>query len=93
MNLLQAIREKFLDSYNMASGIIRSMRGDPQAWEASIRRFEARESLQPAPADVNTEKPVTKHSDYGWQDENIPPKMVQKAWMTIIWEWEIGVIF
>jgi lysophospholipase L1-like esterase len=52
MNLLQAIREKFLDSYNMASGIIRSMRGDPQAWEASIRRFEARERLQPAPANV-----------------------------------------
>jgi lysophospholipase L1-like esterase len=52
MSLLQAFREKFLDSYNMASGMLRSMRGDPQAWEASIRRFEVRDRLQPAPPEV-----------------------------------------
>jgi lysophospholipase L1-like esterase len=52
VNFAQALREKFLDNYNMLSGILRSMRGDPQAWEASLRRFEARERLNPAPADV-----------------------------------------
>jgi hypothetical protein len=49
MNFAQDLKEKFLDSYNMLSGVLRSARGDPQAWEASIRRFEARERLQPAP--------------------------------------------
>jgi lysophospholipase L1-like esterase len=52
MNLAQKIREKFLDNFNMASGMLRSLRGDPQAWEASIHRFEARERLQPSPADA-----------------------------------------
>ena len=47
MNLAQSIKDKFLDNFNMFSGMLRSMRGDPQAWEASIRRFEARERLQP----------------------------------------------
>ena len=50
MNFAQAIREKFLDNYNMLSGMLRSMRGDPDAWEASLRRFEARERLSPSPA-------------------------------------------
>ena len=50
MNLTQNLKEKFLDTFNMLSGMLRSMRGDPQAWEASIRRFEARQRLQPAPA-------------------------------------------
>ncbi|MGA2489445.1 MAG: GDSL-type esterase/lipase family protein [Anaerolineales bacterium] len=49
MNIAQKIREKFLDNVNMASGMLRSWRGDPQAWEASIRRYEARERLQPVP--------------------------------------------
>ena len=52
MNFAQTIREKFLDNYNMLSGMLRSMRGDPEAWEASLRRFEARERLSPAPANV-----------------------------------------
>ena len=52
MNFVQNLKEKFLDNYNMLSGVLRSMRGDPQAWEASIRRFEARERLLPAPADA-----------------------------------------
>ena len=52
MNLSQIIKDKFLDNFNMASGMLRSLRGDPQAWEASIRRFEARERLHPSPADV-----------------------------------------
>jgi hypothetical protein len=52
VNLTQKIKEKFIDNVNMASGMLRSMRGDPQAWEASIRRFETRELHQPVPADV-----------------------------------------
>jgi lysophospholipase L1-like esterase len=49
MNFVQAIQEKFTDIFNMASGMLRSWRGDPQAWEASIRRFEACDRLRPAP--------------------------------------------
>jgi len=52
VNFLKAIQDKFIDTYNRISGSIRSARGDPQAWEASIRRFEARQRLQPAPAGV-----------------------------------------
>jgi lysophospholipase L1-like esterase len=52
VNLAQKIQDKFLDSFNMASGMLRSFRGDPEAWEASLRRFEARERLRPAPADA-----------------------------------------
>ena len=52
MNFAQNLKEKFLDNYNMLSGVLRSMRGDPQAWEPSIRRFEARARLLPAPADA-----------------------------------------
>jgi lysophospholipase L1-like esterase len=52
MNLIQAIKEKFLDNFNMISGLLRSARGDPDAWEASIRRFEARERLLPASAGI-----------------------------------------
>ena len=51
MNLIQKIKDKFLDNFNLVSGSLRSMRGDPEAWEASIRRFEARERRQP-PADA-----------------------------------------
>ncbi len=49
MHLAQNIREKYLDIFNMASGMLRSFRNDPQAWEATIRRSEARERLQPSP--------------------------------------------
>jgi lysophospholipase L1-like esterase len=36
---------------NLASGVIRSARGDPNAWEASIREFEAQDKLQPPTVD------------------------------------------
>ena len=49
MNFVQSIREKFLDSFSMLSGVLRSARGDPNAWEASLRRFETRDRLEPAP--------------------------------------------
>jgi lysophospholipase L1-like esterase len=52
MNFFQSLKDKFLDNYNMLSGVLRSARGDPDAWEASLRRFEARDRLQPAPVDV-----------------------------------------
>jgi hypothetical protein len=50
MNLAQKFKDKFLDAFNMASGMLGSWFGDPQAWEASIRRFEVRERLLPSPA-------------------------------------------
>jgi lysophospholipase L1-like esterase len=49
---LQNLKEKFLDNYNMLSGVLRSARCDPDAWEASLRHFEARDRIQPAPQDV-----------------------------------------
>jgi hypothetical protein len=52
MNFFQSLKDKFLDNYNMLSGMLRSARGDPDAWEASLRRFEARDRLQPAPVEV-----------------------------------------
>ncbi len=52
MNVHPTIRERFLAGFNMASGMLRSWDGDPQAWEASIRRFEARERLQPSPSEA-----------------------------------------
>jgi lysophospholipase L1-like esterase len=52
VNITHQIKEKTLDTYNLISGSLRSMRGDPQAWEASIRRFEDRDHIQPAPPGV-----------------------------------------
>jgi lysophospholipase L1-like esterase len=47
MNLLQKIQKRFVDNFNMLSGVIRSARNDPDAWEASIRTFEARDRREP----------------------------------------------
>lgn len=47
MNISQKIKKQFLDSFNMFSGMLRSARNDPDAWEASIRSFEAQDRRQP----------------------------------------------
>ncbi|MGB8214952.1 MAG: GDSL-type esterase/lipase family protein [Anaerolineales bacterium] len=52
MNIAQKIKGQITDTFNMVSGSMRSARGDPQAWEASIRRFEAWERLHPCPTDA-----------------------------------------
>lgn len=47
MNLWQKIKKRFRDNFNMISGMIRSSRNDPDAWEASIRTFEEQDRRQP----------------------------------------------
>jgi lysophospholipase L1-like esterase len=52
----QKILKRWTDGMDMFSGMLRTMWGDPNAWEASIRRFEAedRRSLPPADCVVFT---------------------------------------
>jgi lysophospholipase L1-like esterase len=45
------IWQKTQKQFNMFSGIIRSIRNDPDAWVASIRSFEAQDQRQFPPAD------------------------------------------
>lgn len=47
MRFWQKIKKQYRDSLNMASGMIGSFRNDPNAWEASIRSFEAQDRRQP----------------------------------------------
>jgi lysophospholipase L1-like esterase len=43
----QNIWQQFLDTVDMIVSIIKAGRGDPDAWENSIQRFEAQDRLQP----------------------------------------------
>ena len=52
MNIWQKTQKQFTDGFNMFSGMIRSFRNDPNAWEASIRSFEAQDRRQLPPPDV-----------------------------------------
>lgn len=47
MNIWQNIKKQYHNSVNMISGMIRSMRNDPDAWEASIRMFETEDRREP----------------------------------------------
>lgn len=47
MSTWQKIKEPFQRGFNMLSGILRSLRNDPDAWEASIRSFESQDRRQP----------------------------------------------
>ncbi len=47
MNIWQKIEKQFRANFNILSGMIRSARNDPDAWEASIRSFEAQDRRQP----------------------------------------------
>lgn len=47
MNIWQKTQKQFMDRLNMISGILGSIRNDPDAWEASIRSFEAQDRLNP----------------------------------------------
>ncbi|MFT3890449.1 MAG: GDSL-type esterase/lipase family protein [Anaerolineales bacterium] len=46
MNIWQKAQKQFFDKFNMFSGVLRSLRNDPDAWEASIRSFEAQDHRQ-----------------------------------------------
>ena len=41
------LKKEFFNSFNMFSGMIRSTWNDPDAWDASIRSFEAQDHRQP----------------------------------------------
>ncbi|MBK9924261.1 MAG: hypothetical protein IPP66_03125 [Anaerolineales bacterium] len=47
MNIWQKTQKRIRDGFNMFSGILGSIRNDPNAWEASIRSFEAQDRLTP----------------------------------------------
>ncbi len=47
MNIWQKTKKQFRDNFNLLSGMIRSARNDPDAWEASIRTFEEQDQRQP----------------------------------------------
>jgi len=47
VNIWQKTTKRFTDGFNMFSGILGSIRNDPDAWEASIRSFEAQDRLTP----------------------------------------------
>lgn len=52
MGIWQKIKKQFLDGFNMFLGTTRSFWNDPNAWEASIRTFEAQDRRQPPPPGV-----------------------------------------
>ncbi len=52
MNLWQKIKKRLRDNFNIISGMIRSSRNDPDAWEASIRTFEEQDRRQPPEPDM-----------------------------------------
>jgi lysophospholipase L1-like esterase len=50
VDIWQKTQKRFMDGFNMFSGILRSLRNDPDAWEASIRSFEAQDRVTPVAA-------------------------------------------
>ncbi len=52
MNLWQRFTNWLAEGVNIVSMIRASLSDDPQAWESSIRKFEAADRVQPPPADV-----------------------------------------
>jgi lysophospholipase L1-like esterase len=52
VNIWQKNKKQFTVWFNMFSGMIRSIWNNPNAWEASIRSFEAQDRRQSPPADV-----------------------------------------
>lgn len=47
MNIWQRTRQWLADGSDITSAIIKSISGDPNAWESSIRKFEAQDRLKP----------------------------------------------
>ena len=52
MNIWQRFKQWLADGFDIISMIRKSLSGDPSAWESTIRKFEARDRLQPPPANV-----------------------------------------
>jgi lysophospholipase L1-like esterase len=47
VDIWQKARKQLFDNFNMFLGMTRSFWNDPDAWEASIRRFEVQDHCQP----------------------------------------------
>ena len=47
MKTKPTFRQQFLDGMDMIVSIIKSARGDPDAWDTSINKFEAQDQLHP----------------------------------------------
>ena len=52
MNIWQRTRRWLAEGFDIFSAIIKSISGDPNAWESSIRKFEAQDRLKPPPKGV-----------------------------------------
>ena len=50
MSYLNTLWQGFANTLEMIASVIRSARGDPDAWESSIRKFEVQDRLKPPPA-------------------------------------------
>lgn len=50
MRYLNTLWQGFANALDMIESVIKSARGDPDAWESSIRKFEAQDRLKPPPA-------------------------------------------
>src|SRR5262245_7175394 len=50
MRYLNTLWQRFANALDMIQSVIKSMRGDPDAWESSIRKFEAQDRLKPPPS-------------------------------------------
>src|SRR5512136_3175724 len=52
VNIWRRFKQWLTEGFGIISAIIKSQSGDPLAWESTIRKFEARDRIQPPPADV-----------------------------------------
>ncbi|CAG0936530.1 hypothetical protein TFLX_05411 [Thermoflexales bacterium] len=52
MNFWQRFKQWLTEGRDILSAIVRSLSGDPLAWESSIQKFEAHDRLAPPPPDV-----------------------------------------
>ncbi len=52
MNLWRRFKHWLTDGLDIISAIIKSLSGDPQAWESTIQKFEAHDRLAPPPLGV-----------------------------------------
>jgi lysophospholipase L1-like esterase len=50
MRYLNTLWQGFANALDTIVSVIKSMRGDPAAWESSIRKFEAQDHLKPPPS-------------------------------------------
>ncbi len=52
MNIWHRFRQWLINGFDIISMTIKSLSGDPLAWESAIQKFEARDRLKPPPPDA-----------------------------------------